>query len=226
MFELDEEITVNFTIPSASSRLVQFPSEAGPGGATIDSVVGTIINDDTMPSVTIADAEGLEGDTADNNKVTFTITLSEPAGVPVTVNYVTADVSGGATAGIDYSAVASAENATATITESTNTTTNTTGTFEIDITGDTDTEADETFEVTISAPVNATLGGSTTATGTILSDDAIALSIESIEVDENVGTASVRVSLANPGASAYYCSIYYYRWYCSCRFRVHCINRN
>ena len=61
LYELDEEITVSFTIPSASSSLVQFPTESG-GGTTIDSVVGTITNDDTMPSVTIGDAEGLEGD--------------------------------------------------------------------------------------------------------------------------------------------------------------------
>ena len=180
LYELDEEITVNFTIPSASSSLVQFPTDTGTG-TTIDSVVGTITNDDTMPSVTIADAEGLEGDAGGNNKVTFTITLSEPAGVPVTVSYVTAD--GSATAGTDYTAVTSADNETATITESTNTTTNTTGTFEIDITGDTDTEADETFEVTISSPMHATLGNPDTATGTILSDDDTALTIESISVD-------------------------------------------
>ena len=134
--------------------------------------------------------------------MTFTITLSEPAGVPVTVNYVTADVSGGATAGTDYTAVATGDNATATITASTNTTTNTTGTFDIDITGDADAEADETFEVTISSPVNATLVSPDTATGTILSDDATALTIESISVAENVGTANVRVSLASPGATA------------------------
>ena len=68
LYELDEEITVNFTIPPAYASLVQFPTEAGAGGAAIDSVVGTINNDDSMPSVTIANAEDLEGDIGDNNK--------------------------------------------------------------------------------------------------------------------------------------------------------------
>ena len=86
------------------------------------------------------------------------------------------------------------------------------------LSGDGTAEADETFEVTISSPMNATLGDPDTATGTILSDDVPALSIESVSVDENIGTANVRVSLASPGATAISVSVYHFRWDCSSRF--------
>lgn len=45
-------------------------------------------------------------------------------------------------------------------------------TFTVNVVGDTTVESDETFTVTLSNPVNATLGAQSTATGTITNDDS------------------------------------------------------
>ena len=198
LYEIDEEITVNFTIPSDLAALVEFPTEAGTG-TIINSVTATITNDDEKPSVSIADAELLEGNSG-TNMMSFTVTLSEPAGVPITVNYVTVDET--ATAGEDYTAITSTDNESVTIDPSNNSTSNTTGTINIDISGDSDFELDETFKVELTSATNAIIGDPDSAQGTILSDDAPAISIESISVNEDVRMAIMKVRLASPATTA------------------------
>ena len=95
----------------------------------------------------------------DPSSLTFTVTLAQTTRLPVTVAYATAD--GTATAGSDYTA------ASGRLTFAPG---ETSKTIAVPIIGDTVVEADETFGLTLSDPVNATLAGAT-ATGTIRNDD-------------------------------------------------------
>jgi hypothetical protein len=110
------------------------------------------------PSMRINDVSLLERNAGSQTAV-FTVRLSAPATRPVTVQYATAD--GSATAGEDYAAVSgmlSFGRGT------------TTASIAVPVSGDTKVEGAETFNVTLSAPVNATLADDT-GVGTILNDD-------------------------------------------------------
>ena len=101
--------------------------------------------------------EGNAGTTVAN----FTVTLSaQPGATPVTVNYATGN--GTAVAPGDYTAIASGS-----LTFSGTTTTQT---IPVTVVGDTTVEPAETFTVTLSSPVGATLADGV-ATGTISNDD-------------------------------------------------------
>jgi hypothetical protein len=91
------------------------------------------------------------------------VTLSNPWSSTVTVNYATAN--GTASAGSDYVAKSGTLTFAAGVTSQT---------ISITVNGDTTKEANETFNVNLSSPVNATLG---TATGvvTIVNDDGAPL---------------------------------------------------
>ncbi|MBN2505780.1 MAG: DUF11 domain-containing protein [Verrucomicrobia bacterium] len=86
LYEIDETFTVALSSPVNASL--------GRGTATC-----TILNNDTMPAVTVNDPVIVEGDTGTSNLV-FAIRLSATAGVPVTVAYATSN--GTATADSDY----------------------------------------------------------------------------------------------------------------------------
>jgi hypothetical protein len=89
----------------------------------------------------------------------FTVSLSKASASAVTVNYATAN--GTATAGSDYTAK------TGTLTFAAG---ETSKTVTVNILGDTVVEANETFDLLLSAPTNATLGTST-GTATLVNDD-------------------------------------------------------
>lgn len=148
--------------------------------------VGTITNDDSAPSVSIAAAQVTEGQAGTAN-LTFNVTLGAASGKTVTVNYATADgtaLVGGsaATGGQDYVAA----NGTLTFTPGT-----LTQTITVPVNGDVLDEADETLTATLSGPTNATLG-TASATGTINDDDdSPTLTIDDVQVDEgNVGNVA------------------------------------
>ncbi|REN09896.1 hypothetical protein DSI35_11480, partial [Mycobacterium tuberculosis] len=63
--------------------------------------VGTIINDDALPTLSIVDYMTTEGDSG-TTRVDLTVSLSAASGVNVTVQYATAD--GTAIAPADYTA--------------------------------------------------------------------------------------------------------------------------
>jgi hypothetical protein len=111
------------------------------------------------PSLSIADASVLEGN-GGTTPMTFNVTLSAPSAVAVTVNYATA--AGTATAGADYVST------TGQLTFPANSTSRT---ITVQVIGDTNVEANETFTVTLSTPQNASISRAT-ATGTIVNDDA------------------------------------------------------
>lgn len=121
-------------------------------------VIGTIINDDQAPSISIGAAEVIEGQTG-TTTLEFPVQLSEASGKEITVNYSTAD--GTATAGEDYVAA----NGVLTIPAG-----QTGGIVSVTVNGDTDEEDSETLTTTLAAPTNATLGDAT-ATGIIVNDD-------------------------------------------------------
>ena len=120
----------------------------------------TIVDNDPVPSLTIADVTRAEGNSGSANAV-FTVTLNAVSGRPVSVNYATANVT--ASGGADY--------------------TTTTGTLSfapgvrtrqitVPVRGDILDEANETFQVNLSGAVAATFTDSR-GIGTIADDDPL-----------------------------------------------------
>ena len=138
-------------------------------------------------------AEGNIGTTAFN----FTVTLSAASATAVTVNYNTSNAT--ATAGSDYAAASGTLTlAPGVLTQS----------ITVNVNGDTTIEPDETFLVTLSAPVNATIGvAQGVGTGTIVNDDAAAvlptLSINNVSQNEgNSGLTPFVFTVTLSAASA------------------------
>jgi len=113
------------------------------------------------PSVSVGDVSAAEGNSG-TTTFSFPITLSIAPVTPVSVAYATAD--GTATAGSDYTAlsgtVAFAPGETS-------------KTVAVLVAGDTVVEPDETFGLTLTSPINATIADGA-ATGTITNDDVAA----------------------------------------------------
>ncbi|MGM9426711.1 beta strand repeat-containing protein [Hydrogenophaga sp. MI9] len=120
--------------------------------------VGTVVNDDPLPSLSINDVSLVEGNSGSTN-ATFTVSLSTVSGQTVTVNYATAD--GTATAPGDYTSTSG----TLTFTPG-----QTVRTITVPVIGETLPEANETFFVNLSGATNATLADNQGA-GTITNDD-------------------------------------------------------
>ncbi len=155
------------------------------------SAVGTIANDDGVPTLSIADATVTETDSG-TQIVNMTITLSQLAGTDVDVNWATQD--GSATAGSDY--VAAGE--TITIPSG-----SLSQQLSIVVNGDIEVEPDESLSVVLSAPLNATIADGT-AVLTIVNDDTLpGISIGDIQIAEgNAGTtvAVLNVTLSEQAA--------------------------
>ena len=142
--------------------------------------------------VSIVDAPSVvEGD-AGAVAATFEVSLSAPAGAPVTVDFTTAD--GTAVAGSDYQATAGALTFAAGETRRT---------ISVLVDGDALSEPDETFEVRLSNATNATIGNQR-ATGRILDDDALpSASIGNASaVEGDAGTTPVSVTVTLSSAAA------------------------
>ena len=152
-----------------------------PVGAVIDrgTATGTITDNDDEPTVSVKDATGTEGGDAD-----FVVELSAASGRDVTVFYATSD--GTALVGSDFVAARD----TLTITAGT-----TGGTIPVDLTDDLEDEENETFDLALTSPSNATiLDGS--ATGTIEdNDDPPTLAVTDADGPEG-GEAAFEVSLS------------------------------
>ena len=132
----------NVTLPTVDDTTSE-GSETVPLSIGTVSASGTISDNDGTPSLTINDRSVNEG----AGSVTFTVTLSNPSSSPVSVSYASAN--GTATAGSDYSAV----NGTLTFAPG-----ETSKTLTVALLNDTVFEGSETFQINLSAPVNATLG--------------------------------------------------------------------
>jgi hypothetical protein len=166
---------------------------SGATNATISKATGAwqILNEDPVPSISVADVEVTEGNTGNVNAA-FTLTLSAASGRTVNANYATAN--GSATAGSDYVATSGtatfAAGATSVV-------------VNVPVTGDSLHEPDESFVLNLSAPVDATLARSQ-ATGLIRNDEAApALSISDVSLAEGqAGTASATFNVTLSAASS------------------------
>jgi hypothetical protein len=161
-------------------------------GATIADPegIGTILNDDPPPSLSIDDAALSEGNSG-TKLMTFTVKLSGPTGN--TVNYQVKTGNGTATAGSDYVAKSISDSMFGDTTSKT---------FTVTINGDTTTEPDETFGVYLISPDPIS---DDHAIGTILNDDTPTLSIADVSISEgNSGSklATFTVSLSTASANA------------------------
>ncbi len=139
-----------------------FVNVSNVSGASAGDVqgLGTIVNDDAVPSLSINDISVNEGNSG-TTTANFTVSLSAASGQTVSVNYATAD--GTATAGSDYVA----RSGTLTFAPGT-----TAQGVAITINGDTAVEPNETFSVGLSGASNAAIA-TATGTGTILNDDVV-----------------------------------------------------
>ena len=164
--ELDETFVVNLS---------------GPVSATIaDSQgVGTIVDDDDPPAITIGDVAVAEGN-AGTTAATFTVSLSRPSGRSIAVDYTTAN--GSAVTPADYQGGAGtlsfpAGQATRTIT--------------VLVNSDLLDEDNETYFVNLSGATNSTIGDPQ-AVGTITDDDALPAiaAADAVVTEGDTGTAS------------------------------------
>lgn len=130
------------------------------GAAVADGQgLGTIVNDDAAPTLSIDDVSVTEGNSGTVAAI-VTVSLSTASGQTVTVNYATAD--GTAVAPADY------VSASGTLTFAPGTTSRF---VTITVNGDATPEADETFTVNLSGATNAAVTDAS-GTVTILNDDA------------------------------------------------------
>jgi hypothetical protein len=160
-FENNETFALNLSAPSNAVL--------GTNGT------GTILNDDSAPTISINDVSQAEGNSG-TSTMTFTVLLSNPSAFPVSINYATAD--GTATvADSDYVAKSGTVNFTASGPPPADgnvvsTVGNISQPISITINGDTKVEPDETFFVNLSGGSGYTAAGSDfTGQGTIQNDD-------------------------------------------------------
>jgi hypothetical protein len=152
--------------------------------------VGTIIDNDTAPKISIGNAVVTE-DLAGTGEA-FAVTLSTASGQNVSFTYATAN--GTATAGLDYAAAAA--------TVLTFAPGEVSKTILIPITADTIDEVDETFSINLTNAVNATFTN-TKGTGTIVDDDlppTISIDDQAVIEGNNGATSTMpfNISLSAP----------------------------
>lgn len=129
------------------------------GATVVDAQsVGTILDDDVEPDISIGNATVTEGDSGPVI-ASFAVTLLAVSGREVNVDYATPD--GTATAGSDY------ETSTGTVVFAAG---ETTKQINVTVNPDVVAETDETFTVDLSAPLNANILAAT-GLGTITDDD-------------------------------------------------------
>lgn len=152
--------------------------------------VGTITNDDPVPSLSINDVSVVEGNAGTVNAV-FTVTLSAASGQTVSVNYATAD--GTATQPSDY---------TTTSGGLTFTPGQTARTIVVPVFGETVPEANESFFVNLTGATNATIADGQ-GVGAIINDDVpVTVSPASLP-SGTVSTAYAQTVTASGGSAPY-----------------------
>ena len=148
--------------------------------------LGTITDDDSLPSVAIGDVTVTEGDTG-TVTASFNVTLAPASGREVSVQYATAD--GTATAPADYSAAGGGLTFAAG---------ETTKQVTVPVHSDALDEIDEDFTVDLSSALNATIADAE-GVGTITDDDPQpSLSVNDVTVNEHEdATFTVTLSTAS-----------------------------
>jgi parallel beta-helix repeat protein len=179
---------------SDESNETFFVNLSNPANAEIQDsqAVGTIIDDDGLPALTISDEAVLEGNSGTVNMV-FNVTLSPASTGVVTVDYAT--VNGSAVSGSDYTAVANSLTFAAGETSQQ---------ITVPVTGDNvDEGSSETFTIQLSGASNANIDDAQ-GSGTITDDDTARLSQtvgpQVLEGDSGTTAAVFTISLSTPAA--------------------------
>ena len=157
--ELSKQVTVAVAGDTLDEPHETYSVElANPVGATIGDGrgAGTILDNDPQVSISVDDVARAEA----NGPATFSVSLSKASGKVVTVAYATAD--GSALAGDDYSA----RNGTLVFLAG-----DASKLVSVPLVNDEIAEDDETFTITLSSAVNASLTDAQ-GVGTIVDDDA------------------------------------------------------
>ena len=166
--EDNETFTVTLSGPAAAGSGSSAPTLASPASAQ-----GTIVDDDGLPLLSIADASVAEG----AGSVDFEVSLD-----PASAKDVSATWSHGrrhAEAGSDYTTVTGGMLTIARGTTST--------TVTVTVRQDNVDEPPETFTVALSVPVNGDLSAAASATGTIEDDDLSTVSITAVSTPVTEG---------------------------------------
>src|SRR5262249_7192893 len=145
--ELDE--TLQLTVNNATNAVVLAASKSG---------TGFILNDDPQPTATISDVSIVEGNTG-TSKVSFTVGLPSPIDF-LSFHGLPAD--GTAKSGLDYQGLNPSISFSAGFTSQT---------VDITILGDTFTESDETFGLSLIPPFGRVTVAKATGTAMIVNDD-------------------------------------------------------
>ena len=167
-----------------------------PFRATITDAVGvvTVSDNDPLPTVTVADANGAEGNSGATT-MTFPVSLSAPSGRRVSMAYAIDPGSPPAALNTDYTV--SPESGALVFPAGVQT-----KNLTLQVLGDSADEADERVDVTLLSPVNATITDGT-GVGTIRDDDGPAISINNVSKNEgwqpgNPFTFTVSLSAPSP----------------------------
>jgi chitinase len=153
---------------------------SAPSGATITDGTGvaTIVDDDPLPALSVADASVAEG----GANLVFSVTLTPVSGRTVTVDYATADVTATSTGAFDYTA----QTGTLTFVPGV-----TTQTVSVPISQDALDEGEETLQLNLTLPAGspATIADAQ-AIGTIVDDDGPTISVDdrTVAVEGAAGT--------------------------------------
>jgi hypothetical protein len=169
------------------------------GGGDLSAIQYFTITVASQPTLSVSPVSQQEGNSG-TNVFNFTVSLSNPSGSTVSVQYATADGTARVTDN-DYLA----RNGTLTFLPG-----ETTKVIAVPVLGDTRLELNETFQLNLSAPMNAQLASSS-VTGTILNDDAPpTISVGSVSRQEgNVGTSNFWFTVSLSTASYQTVSVNY-----------------
>ena len=214
-FQPDDESSKTITVTVMGDNIDEINETvrialSDPTGATLSPsgsvATGIIVDDDDPPVLSIAGSTVTEGHAGATATLTFTVTKTGATSKLVTVAYADAD-SGTATAGTDYEEL-SAGTLTFQPDEMSKT-------IPVTVKGDNVYEDDETVEITLSKPSNATLAGgksTATATGTITDDDdppALSISGSTVTEGHEGTTAKLVFTVTKTGATSLEATVAY-----------------
>jgi hypothetical protein len=161
-------------------------------GSLADGVaVGTIKNDEVVPTLAIANLNDREGNTGGGRDFIFQVSLSEAAGQTIVVAYATADGSA-TTANNDYLPTSG------TLTFSPG---QTSKLITVASVGDTTVENDETFSVNLTPVSGALANGPIAGTGTILNDDPALQAIVRLQIVDALGNPLLPGAALDPNVN-------------------------
>jgi hypothetical protein len=153
-------------------------------GVLVDAEgLGTISDDDALPSLSVADVSVNEGD----GVASFSVVLSAPSGQTVQVDVATSNQT--AVAGSDYSPNSQTLNFAPGVTSQM---------FSVLITDDSLDEASEVFQFILSNPTAASIADGSADVHIEDDDDAPGISVEAVFLTEQAGTAVLTVELDAP----------------------------